>query len=298
MKKEIYLTYMPEFHAFGITDDIIARFNREKTIPIIRLRAEDYKFMNIDKPASNAPDVAFLLGREKAAYTIDIPYAKAIAQSGANLRFLTYNENLQQLDGADGLILPGGSFDSPEEFYAEHSAEASVPEKRSYAYITSIMHAEKEQMPILGICAGAQMIGGMHKMKLVHRLGKYTDMEHKNRDSQAHIVHIDKNSPLYNIVQQESIITNSRHREGMLNFDAASDLKIYACTRDGTPEAWGNEEKNILCIQWHPEDFAAAGNKSMQNIYNWLTDKAREYHQQKSKAGIMLKLPKINFQSY
>lgn len=287
MKKEVYLTYMPEYNAFGIKDT-----------PVIRLRKEDYKLLNAVKPAADAPDVAFLLGREKDAYTIDFPYAKAIVQSGAVLRFLTYNDNLRQLDGADGLILPGGSFVSPEEFYAEHNAEAGIPGKRSYAYITSVMKAEKEKMPILGICAGAQMIGGMHGLKLARSLSSLTDMEHKNKERQAHVVHIEKTSPLYGIIQKESVITNSRHREGMLNFDKASDLKIYACTRDGTPEAWGNEKKNILCIQWHPEDFAANGDKSMQNIYNWLTEKAGEYHKLKAQKRTALKLPEIKSLSY
>lgn len=36
-----------------------------------------------------------------------------------------------------------------------------------------------------------------------------------------------------------------------------------------------------MCIQWHPEDFAAKGDKPMQNIYNWLAKKARIYQKQK-----------------
>ena len=71
----------------------------------------------------------------------------------------------------------------------------------------------------------------------------------------------------------EEIETNSRHAESMLPYASDSKLTIYARTEDNIPESWGNAEKNIMCIQWHPEDFAANGDISMQRIYNWLAQK-------------------------
>ncbi len=54
------------------------------------------------------------------------------------------------------------------------------------------------------------------------------------------------------------------------------------------------KDKNILCIQWHPEDFAAKGDKKMQSIYNWLFGKAKE-HQQKQQFKNMMKQQLKNF---
>lgn len=284
--KNIQLNYLEKFNAFGISDSEIEKLEKENITPIITLKDKDYEEkLGCTKPSPNAPTVAFLLGREKETYTIDWNYAKAIAQSGVNIRFLTYKNNVSQMENVDGLILPGGSFVSPNEFYTDSLKKTEAqPGSRSYAYITSIMEAEKKGLPMLGICAGAQMIGGMHGLRLYRDLKEYTHttLEHKTKKLEAHIVTIREDSPLYHLIGQHKIETNSRHREALMNNDAISDLKIYATSNDSTPEAWGNEEKNILCIQWHPEDFAAQGDKTMQKIYNWLADKAKIYQNQKN----------------
>ena len=55
------------------------------------------------------------------------------------------------MDGINGLILPGGAFDSPNEFYTDPlKPNGSRPGTRSHAYISSIMKAEKNGLPILG----------------------------------------------------------------------------------------------------------------------------------------------------
>lgn len=282
--QNITLDWLSEYNTFGISDDVIKDMDKQGITPLLSLKDEDYAHLDCPPPAKDAPEVAFLLGREKDCYTIDYNYAKAIAQSGARIRFLTYGANVSQMENVDGLILPGGSFNSPNEFYTDPLKPTdNRPGARSYAYITSIMEAEKRHLPMLGICAGSQMIGGMHGMKLYRNLKEYTDtnLEHKTKDREAHIVTILPESPLFKLIGQKEIITNSRHTEAMFPNDKISDLKIYASSADGTPEAWGNEEKNILCIQWHPEDFAANGSKPMQNIYNWLAGKARIYQKQK-----------------
>ena len=281
MKQNVNLEFLPEYNAYGISDEQMAAFAKEGITPILQLSDEDYAQLANKKPHANQPIVGFLMGREKGYYTIDMPYAKAIAQSCVQLRFLTYNENLSQMDGINGLILPGGAFDSPNEFYTDPQKGDSTPGTRSYAYITSIMKAEKEGIPMLGICAGAQMIGGMHGMKMYRDLKAYTNtsLEHKTKDLGAHNVFIYPNTPLAKILGEGHIETNSRHREAMMPNDKISDLKIYASTADGTPEAWGNEDKNILCIQWHPEDFAAQGDTKMQKIYDWLAEKALQHKQ-------------------
>lgn len=283
--KSIQLKYLSEFNAFGVSDAEIEKLEKDDITPIISLKDEDYKRLGCAKPAADAPTVAFLLGREKDTYTIDWNYAKAIAKSGVNIKFMTYKNNISQMQDVDGLILPGGSFVSPTQFYTDPLKKTDdQPGTRSYAYISSIIEAEKNGIPMLGICAGAQMIGGMHGMRMYRDLKEYThtNLEHKTKELEAHIVTIREDSPLFDIIGQQKIETNSRHREAMMNNDKISDLTIYATSNDSTPEAWGNEDKNILCIQWHPEDFAAQGNAQMQNIYNWLADKARIYQKQKS----------------
>ena len=288
--QKVYLDYLPEYDTYGISDEKIKHFIEAGITPILELNPSDAQKLS-EKQQNNEkqPTVAFLMGREKGHYTVNKSYAKALCQTGAKLRFLTYEQNLAQMDGIDGLILPGGSFDSPNEFYTDPQKHTdNAPGTRSYAYISSIIKAEQEKLPILGICAGAQMLGGMHGMKMYRNLKEYTqtNIEHKTQTLDAHEVFVYANNPLSQILSEGKITVNSRHKEAMMPNDKISDMKIYASSQDSTPEAWGNEDKNILCIQWHPEDFAAKGDEKMQGIYNWLVDKAKEHQQNKQKRNI------------
>ena len=277
--QSVTLEYLPQYEAYGISDEKINIFEKQNIIPLISLAPQDIEQL-ADASKDNKPTVAFLLGRDENYYTIDYNYARAILQSGVNIRFLTYSSCAEQMNGIHGLILPGGRFPSPEQFYCDAALNASTKyEPRAAAYLNCINTALKEHLPMLGICAGAQIIGGVLGMKMYRNTKQYTntDIEHKTKILDAHKVLIKNQSPLYNILQTEEIETNSRHTESMLPYASDSKLTIYARTEDNIPESWGNDEKNILCIQWHPEDFAANGDISMQRIYNWLAQKALSY---------------------
>ncbi len=277
--QSVTLEYLPQYEAYGISDEKINVFEKQNIIPFISLAPQDIEQL-ADASKDNKPTVAFLMGRDENYYTIDYNYARAILQSGVNIRFLTYSSCAEQMNGIHGLILPGGRFPSPEQFYCDAALNASTKyEPRAAAYLNCIAEALKEHLPMLGICAGAQMIGGVLGMKMYRNTKQYTntDIEHKTKILDAHKVLIKNPSPLYDILQTEEIETNSRHTESMLPYASDSKLTIYARTEDNIPESWGNAEKNIMCIQWHPEDFAANGDISMQRIYNWLAQKALNY---------------------
>lgn len=277
--QSVTLEYLPQYKAYGISDEKINVFEKQNIIPFISLAPQDIEQL-ADASKDNKPTVAFLLGRDDNYYTIDYNYARAILQSGVSIRFLTYSSCAEQINGIHGLILPGGRFPSPEQFYCDTAPNASTKyEPRAAAYLNCIAEALKEHLPMLGICAGAQMIGGVLGMKMYRNTKQYTntDIEHKTKILDAHKVLIKNPSPLYDILQTEEIETNSRHTESMLPYASDSKLTIYARTEDNIPESWGNAEKNIMCIQLHPEDFAANGDISMQRIYNWLAQKALNY---------------------
>lgn len=277
--REIYLKWYPEYNAFGIKDDVIANLESQEIVPIISLNKQDYEIFDFTYPEDDAALIGFLCCREEGTYTVDFNYVKALVQTGKKLRFMTYKQNIAQMKDIDGLMLPGGRFESPATFYTDPLKISGEPGDRSYAYITSIIEAERRKLPIFGVCAGAQMIGGMHGLKLYRDVKEYTktDLEHKTPVLDAHDITIYPDTPLYSLLGDKLVNVNSRHKEAIVNNDSASDLKIYAVATDGIPEAWGNENKKILCIQWHPEDFAALGNQNMQNLYDWLGNEAQQY---------------------
>ncbi len=275
------LQYHQDLHIFAVTDAQVAAVTAAGLLPEVYLDAAAYTLLGESLPRSDAPLIGFLCCREGNMYSVDFNYAKSLAKSGVNLRFLTYENCVEQMQEVDGLMLPGGRFPSPPEIYVEATVDNnSTPADytRAEAYIACIKAAEQRGLPILGVCAGAQMIAAVHGLKLYRHIHQSvaTDIEHKTLKPEAHTVTISPDSELYELLQTAKAVVNSRHIEAVVGTGAASDLQIYAQAPDGVPEAWGNRKKRILCIQWHPEDFAAAGNTAMQNLYDWLARRAAE----------------------
>lgn len=273
-KTKLFLDYLPDYNAYGISDETIDSLTAAGISPQISLKEQDYVSLG-GEPKSEKPLIGFLLCRETGHYTIDYNYAKALIQSKVNIRFLTYDNPVLQMSEVDGICLPGGAFDSPDSFYSD-GKKLYKPNIRYEAYEKVIRYAEEKRMPILAICGGAQIVAGLHKMNLYRDVSEHSDLRHKTQKMMAHKVWIYPDTILRELLGCEQVITNSRHREAV-NPNISSDLQIYAEASDNIPEAWGSEEKNILCIEWHPEDFAAQGDKKMQNIYNWLARKAADY---------------------
>lgn len=279
----IYLQYLPEYNVFAISDEDVAKYEGQNTVPYISLNPADYQLLQEPLPTKEMPTVGFLCCREQNYYSVDFNYAKSLAHSGVNLCFLTYRDCVAQMQDIDALMLPGGRFASPPEFYIKPLPEYPPAGLRAQSYIACIKEAQKRRLPMLGVCAGAQMIACMHGFKLYHNIADSvsTDLEHKTPQLEAHTIQIKPQSLLHRLLEITETVVNSRHVEAIVNDGADSDLEIYAFAPDDVPEAWGSETQNILCIQWHPEDFAAAGNQKMQNLYNWLAEQATIYHAQK-----------------
>ncbi len=267
---KIYAAYKPEFNAYCVSDKKISEILVLGKTPEILLRDED--FSSLGGKAVNAPLIGFLMGRQTDHYAIKYSYARSIVRSGARLRLLSYEKVTQQMEGLDGIILPGGCFSSPDFFYND-DREEYIHNLRYVAYETAIIISLRQNIPMLGICAGAQMIAAVMGGRLYRNVAEYTEIAHKTRILNAHNVTILPGNPLSRIFKRKKIVTNSDHKEA-LNPNVPFELTLYAIAEDGIPEAWGNEEKKILCIQWHVEDLAIEENKEMQEIFNWLTSRA------------------------
>ena len=276
--KRVDLTYDEGLKAFIISDETLKKINDNQIIPELTLPDSAYRLLHVTPPAEDAPIVGFLLGRDGDSYSADWNYVRAIAKSGAKIRFIDYVHPNTELSECSSIILPGGAFVSPERYYTDPRPEPKLS-PRAFAYIVCIRQAIKAEMPILGICAGAQMLAGECGLKL-HRNTEHLggNLAHKSKELNAHKVFITDQS--LKEMLGSWLWANSRHTECADEDDSFSELKIFAHAEDGCPEAWGDWEKHILGVQWHPEDEATLGNKKMQAIYDWLASEAKLYQSQ------------------
>ena len=272
--KTVKACFLSKFQTFGVSDEEIRDFERNHIVPKFVLSPEDYGVLGCAAPSLEAPVVAMLFGRETGFYAEDYNYVKSVAQTGANINFLTFEHCVEQLKDCQALVLPGGAFDSPQHYYEDTADETEFPCLRAKAYALCIRAALQMEIPILGICAGAQTIAAELGMKLCRKNAKTATagvVEHKTKQHYAHMVNILPNTPLAQMFDnQPKIMVNSRHAETLKGDDCKNGIVIYAVAEDGVPEAWGCAEKHILCVQWHPEDYAVKGDTQMQRIYDWL----------------------------
>lgn len=296
MKKtqDLYLQYIPEFDSYGIKKEVVAQLSEKGIVAKILLPK------NLQKnDTKQKPTIGFLLGQDKSDngdeyYTISNSYLQAMLNTGSDIRFLDYENPYQQMKACDCAVLPGGVFNNPENFYIDGKVLGGEIGKRYFAYRSVIAEAYKTKKPLLGICAGAQMIGA-----LLGNMKMYRDLKSevlhpaihnpkKKTDVRVHQIKLLRNTPIFDIMgidkNENHILINSRHNQAMVQ-DVLQDyvigtpkvkMDIYAISEaDGIPEIWGNEEAGILCVQGHPEDLVSDG--KMQNIYNYITHKAKEH---------------------
>lgn len=301
----IYLRHLPEFGGYGVEKKVISELAQKGEVAKILLPNE----LNYS-PDKSAPTVGFLLGQDKSDageeyYSVSDSYLRALMNTGAKIRFLDYDNAYKQMKDCHGAVLPGGAFDNPEDFYIDGKVLGDEVGKRYFAYRAVIAEAYRTEKPVLGICAGAQMVGSLLGNMKMYRSLKDEVLHpavHKPKadtDVRVHRIKLIKGTPIFDIMGIEKtenyVVINSRHNQSMVH-DVLQDyvrgtpkikMDIYAISdSDGIPEIWGNEKAGILCVQGHPEDLVS--DPKMQNLYNYIAVRAKKY-KESQKNMVLLK---------
>lgn len=150
--------------------------------------------------------------------------------------------NTEILDLCDGIIIQGG--------------------KDVYPYHFQILeYCIKNNIPLLGICMGHQIIG-------LYSINSNNDNDliqidnHQIKDGN-HIIHIEKNSIMYKIFGP-TLKVNSRHSFAVKKVNLP--FKVTSISEDNIIESIEYIDNNnfILGVQFHPEDL-----DNTENLYNY-----------------------------
>jgi putative glutamine amidotransferase len=166
------------------------------------------------------------------------------------------------LEMIDGLVLSGGDFDIHPRYYREKPIEqlGTIKPRRTEFELEIADAAMNRNLPVLGICGGAQAInvalGGSLYQDIAAELGHTGVVEHTSRNPQrGHAVRIKPGTKLSQILRRARVTVNTSHHQSVKKLGRG--LLVNAVADDGVIE--GIESTRhlfVLGVQWHPEVLA------------------------------------------
>ena len=216
----------------------------------------------------------------KGLTRLPLPYTQAVARSGGYPKVLStfplppgdeIPEDLEvrwdidpydssSLDGASGLLIPGGGDIDPELYNCpRHPRTHNVSNRRDRFELTLVDAAIERDMPILAICHGMQLLNVYFGGKLVQHLADDPKrLDHDRDRPRAEPVHnllVKQGSRFEELVGDLNLPINSHHHQGLDG--AAGPLEEVAWAEDGVLEAVISREHSwVVGVQWHPEAMA------------------------------------------
>ena len=150
--------------------------------------------------------------------------------------------NTNILSICDGIIFQGGSDIHPYHFQI-------------------LDYAIKNNIPVLGICMGHQIIG-LYSQNTTDEQ-KLIKVENHNDKQKKHKINILPNTNLYKIFGPE-LLVNTRHKEAVKKIN--KPFKISALSEDNVIEGIEYIDDNhfVIGVQFHPEDL-----ENTENLYNY-----------------------------
>lgn len=213
-------------------------------------------------------------------YEVYKTYTDAVSKAGGIPVLLppVDNEQLKQVFARlDGVILVGGA-DYPSSYYNQpkhETADEMHPIRADFDLRLAKMALEDKYKPVLGICAGCQILniaGGGSLIQDIPSHIKNGTVKHRRPADHPknipfkHTVKIDKDSRLGKIYQIEQLQVPTAHHQCVDR--VATDFSVVAHAEDGMVEAIESNDKNrfLFGVQWHPErDFE--GNKNLWQTF-------------------------------
>jgi putative glutamine amidotransferase len=186
-------------------------------------------------------------------------YVQKLSDAGAipfcmpSIEKSTHIETL--LDLADGVLLIGGKDYHPSYYGQEPHKETNLLRKRPHFDIALGEAVMRRNFPVLGICAGCQLLNIVNGGELIQHL---PDAEKTHRGGLFHQMEIIREgfySKALGLKLKDRITVNSFHHQAVDPSKLGRGLQITALAYDGTVEVIEGIDpgRMIIGVQYHPE---------------------------------------------
>lgn len=241
---------------------------------------------------TSRPTIGITCARETVAHGgswrqpvdyVPTAYVAAVQRAGGRALLLPTDEGAAGdeaatlLRGLDGLLLIGGIDLAPESYGAErHPATAGDSPARDRFEIALVRAAEQQDLPLLAVCRGMQVVNVAGGGTLLQHLPESLGSERHRRvagtldERNAHEVRLEPESLAARAAGGARAAVRSHHHQAVdhvapgwrVTGHASDDELIEAIERP--------DRRFCLAVQWHPEGDPASG------VIAALVDAARE----------------------
>lgn len=202
-------------------------------------------------------------------YALRQAYFDAVWKAGGLPVGLPYIADARDayLNAVGGVIVPGGFYPFPQAYYGGESLIAEPPHPRHMAEVPLVRAAIDRDIPLLGICAGLQVIATVEGARLIKDLkteigGAIDHLNEKPAEETAHTVAVTPGTLLHRIVGRDEIRVNTAHNEAPRTLPPT--LIVNAVAPDGVIEGAERPDRRFcLGVQWHPEFFLEQGDPNL-----------------------------------
>lgn len=240
-------------------------------------------FNNKKRPIIGIPTDTVIKNKAQRHWLRD-SYVSAIIEAGGAPLLIPSVQNEDVLAAIyttlDGLLLTGGGDIDPKHYQESVNGTEmnGIQPHRDYAEITLTKWALRDDLPILGICRGQQLInvvlgGTLHQdipsviedKSHDHRGSNHTP----DRSVHAHDVRFEEGCKLAAVFGTETFKVNSLHHQAINR--VGEGLRVIANSPDNVPEAIeSTRHRWVVAVQWHPEELRIKETKTAQLFHTFI----------------------------
>ena len=211
------------------------------------------------------------------------------------IRLCVEDNNLALAKEMDAIVLSGGVDAHPESYGSNKTNYPNAPEnfnKERDDFETQVFNiSQQQQLPLLGVCRGMQLINCLLGGDMVQDIGPSSNNIHRNDgDDKKHLVNILPGTLLHIITQINQTETNSAHHQAVNKIGAGLSSNAFSADNIIEGIEWTHKTNKpfMLAVQWHPERMYKLGLEASplsKNIRDFFINEIVKSKQQKNHAN-------------